>query len=99
MENNKIFELKVFTMPTCSTCSAAKQIAHDVAKKLGLSYREVNMGTREGLEEGIALNITSAPSITLNDEIIVAGRLISREKLEEEVRKRLEKWNMRLNRV
>lgn len=93
MKDKKTFELKVFTMPTCSICSAAKQIAYDVAKKLGLSYREVNMGTNEGLKEGKPLNITSAPSITLNDEIIVAGRLISREKLEEEVRKRLEKWN------
>ncbi|MEM1660294.1 MAG: thioredoxin family protein [Candidatus Bathyarchaeia archaeon] len=93
VKDNKTFELKVFTIPTCSVCSAAKQIAYDVAKKLGLSYREVNMGTSEGLKEGMALNITSAPSITLNDEIIVVGRLISREKLEEEVRRRLEKMN------
>ncbi|MEM2367724.1 MAG: thioredoxin family protein [Candidatus Bathyarchaeia archaeon] len=88
-------ELKVFTLPTCSSCPAAKQIAFEVAQKLGLPYREVDMNTREGLEEGLAHRIMSAPTIALGDEIIVAGRLISKEKLEEEVRKRLEKWRAR----
>jgi|YelNatPaOPRAMG01_1025707.scaffolds.fasta_scaffold12287_2 glutaredoxin len=88
-------ELKVFTMPTCSSCPAAKQIAIEVAKKLGLPYREVNMNTQEGLAEGIAHQIMSTPSIVLGDEVIVVGRLISKERLEEEVRKRLEKWRAR----
>ncbi|MEM3770516.1 MAG: thioredoxin family protein [Candidatus Bathyarchaeia archaeon] len=91
----KALELKVFTMPTCSSCSAAKQIAFEVAKKLGLAYREVDMNTREGLAEGLAHQIISAPSITLGDEVIVVGHLISKEKLEEEVRRRLEKWRAR----
>jgi len=47
------------------------------------------------LEEGLAYEIMSAPSIALNDEVIVRGRLISKERLEEEVRKRLEKWRIR----
>ncbi|MBS7620901.1 thioredoxin family protein [Candidatus Bathyarchaeota archaeon] len=91
----KTLELRVFTMPTCSNCPAAKQIAFEVAQKLGLAYREVDMNTREGLAEGLAHQIMSAPSITLGDEVIVVGRLISKEKLEEEVRKRLEKWRVR----
>ncbi|MEM2281618.1 MAG: thioredoxin family protein [Candidatus Bathyarchaeia archaeon] len=85
-------ELKVFTLPTCSSCHVAKQIAFEVAKKLGLAFREINMDTREGLEEGTLYQIMSAPSIALGDEVIVVGRLISREKLEEEVQKRLAKW-------
>ncbi|MBS7647965.1 MAG: thioredoxin family protein [Candidatus Bathyarchaeia archaeon] len=88
-------ELKVFTLPTCSSCHAAKQIVFEVARKLGLAYREVDMNTKEGLEEGLAHQIMSAPSIALNDEVIVAGRLISKEKLEEEVQKRLAKWRAR----
>ncbi len=91
----KALELKVFTMPTCSSCPAAKQIALEVAKKFGLAYREVDMKTREGLVEGLAHQIMSAPSITLGDEVIVAGSLISKERLEEEVRRRLERWRTR----
>jgi glutaredoxin len=91
----KTLELKVFTLPTCSSCPAAKQIALEVARKLGLAYREVDMNTQEGLKEGLANQIMSAPSITLEDEVIVVGRLISRERLEEEVQKRLEKWRAR----
>lgn len=91
----KALELKVFTMPTCSSCPAARQIALEVAKKLGLAYREVDMNTKEGLAEGLAHQIMSAPSITLGDEVIVVGRLISKERLEEEVRRRLEKWRAR----
>ncbi|MEM3824444.1 MAG: thioredoxin family protein [Candidatus Bathyarchaeia archaeon] len=88
-------ELKVFTLPSCSSCPVAKQVAFEVAQKLGLAYREVNLNTKEGLEEGEAYQIMSAPSIALNDEVIVRGHLISKEKLEEEVQKRLEKWRVR----
>ncbi|MEM3788880.1 MAG: thioredoxin family protein, partial [Candidatus Bathyarchaeia archaeon] len=88
-------ELKVFTMPTCSSCPAARQIAFEVARKLSLPYREVDMNTQEGLAEGLAYQIMSTPSIVLGDEIIVVGRLISKERLEEEVKKRLEKWRAR----
>ncbi|MEM3617722.1 MAG: thioredoxin family protein [Candidatus Bathyarchaeia archaeon] len=88
-------ELKVFTMPTCSSCPAARQIAIEVAQKLGLPYREVDMNTQEGLAEGLAYQIMSTPSIVLGDEVIVVGRLISKERLEDEVRKRLEKWRAR----
>lgn len=93
--SSKTPELKVFTLPTCSSCYAAKQIALEVARKLGLAYREVDMNTKEGLEEGAAHQIMSTPSIALNDEVIVVGRLLSREKLEEEVQKRLAKWRTR----
>lgn len=98
MDDHKVFELKVFTMPTCSVCPAAKQIASEVAKKLGLAYREINMNTQEGLEEGVAHQIMSTPSIALNDEVIVSGKLISKEKLEEEIRKRIDKWKSRVAR-
>ncbi len=88
-------ELKVFTLPTCPTCPVAKVVASEVAQKLGIVYREVNMATKEGLDEGLAHEIISTPSIVIDKEVIVRGRLISREKLEEEVRTRLEKWKAR----
>ncbi|MEM2319263.1 MAG: thioredoxin family protein [Candidatus Bathyarchaeia archaeon] len=92
---SKVPEIKVFTLPTCSSCHAAKQVAFEISQKLGLAYREVNMNTKEGLEEGMAHQIMSTPSIALDGEVIVRGRLISKEKLEEEVQKRLAKWRAR----
>jgi len=95
MEDYKTLELKVFTLPSCSVCPIAKQIASEVAQKFGLVYKEVNMNTVEGLDEGMSYQIMGAPSIVFNDEVIVRGRLVSRERLEEEVQKRLEKWRVR----
>jgi glutaredoxin len=95
METSCDLELKVFTLPSCSICSLAKRIASEVAQKFGLAYKEVNMGTREGLEEAQPHQIMSVPSIVLKDEVLVRGRLISKEQLEEEVQKRLERWRAR----
>jgi glutaredoxin len=88
-------ELKVFTVPTCSTCPLAKRIVFEVAQRYGIAYREIDMATKEGLDEGLAHQIMSAPSIAINGEVIARGHLISKERLEEEVKKRLEKWRER----
>ena len=89
-------ELKIFTLPTCPTCPIAKSIASEVAQKLGISFREVNMATDEGLSEGLSHDIMSAPSIVIDKEVLTRGRLISKEKLEEEIRVRIEKWKDRV---
>jgi glutaredoxin len=88
-------ELKVFTLPSCSSCPVAKNIASEVAQELGIAYREVNMATKEGMDEGLTYQIMGAPSIVIEDEVITRGRLVSKEKLAEEVKKRLEKWKAR----
>jgi len=88
-------ELKVFTLPTCASCPVAKVIVSEVAQKFGVAFREVSMASEEGLNEGLAYDIRSAPSIVIDKEVVVRGRLISKEKLEEEVKKRIEKWKER----
>ncbi len=88
-------ELKVFTLPTCSGCSMAKMIAFEVAEKYGVTCRVVDMATKEGLSEGSVYHIMSAPSIAIDDDVFVRGHLISKKRLEEEVKKRLKKWRTR----
>ena len=88
-------ELKVFTLPSCSSCPLAKAITSEVAQKLNILYKEVNMATPEGLDEGKAYDILSAPSIAVDNEVIIRGGLISKQRLEEEVQKRIEKWKER----
>ncbi len=88
-------ELKVFTLPTCTICPVAKTIVSEIATKLGVPYREINLATQEGRNESSPYEILSVPSIVFDDEVIVRGHLLSKQKLEEEVTKRLEKWKER----
>jgi glutaredoxin len=90
-------ELKVFTLPSCSSCPLAKAIASEVAQEFNIAYREVNLATAEGMNEGKASDILSVPSIAVNDEVVVRGQLVSKRRLEEEVRKRLDKWTERVS--
>ncbi|MCJ7422714.1 thioredoxin family protein [Candidatus Bathyarchaeota archaeon] len=93
----KTTELKVFTLPTCSSCPAAKTIASEVAEEFGIAYKEINLATREGLNEALTYDILSAPSIAIDKEVIIRGRLVSKERLEDEVGKRIEKWRERVS--
>ncbi len=88
-------ELKVFTLPTCSSCSVVKAIAAEVAREFGVGYREINMATPEGLNEGLAHDIHGTPSIMMDEEVIVRGQVISRQRLSEEVRIRAHRWKER----
>jgi len=81
--------IKVFTMKTCPNCPYAKKMAKKIAEKYGLELVEIDLGTPEGQIEGLMHQIMSTPSIALNDDVIVRGRLISEEDLEREVKKRL----------
>lgn len=89
LEGIRRMELKVFTLPTCSGCSVAKEIALAVAQKYGVTYRVVDLATKEGSDEGLTYQVMSAPSIAIDKEVIARGRLMRKEKLEEEVKKRL----------
>jgi glutaredoxin len=85
-------ELKLFTLPTCPLCPILKVAAEEVAEKLNIGFREVNMTTKDGLDESAIHEIMSAPTILVDNEVIVRGQFISKEKLEQEVKLRLEKW-------
>jgi glutaredoxin len=90
-------ELEVFTLPSCSSCPLAKAVASEVAREFNIAYKEVNLATAEGLSEGKSCDILSVPSIAVDGEVVVRGRLVSKQRLEEEVRKRIEKWKERVS--
>lgn len=73
-----------------------KAVASETAQKFGLDYKEISLATEEGLKQGLAYDVLSTPSIVLDNEVIVRGRFVPREKLEEEVKKRIEKWKERI---
>ena len=82
-------KLKVFTMPTCTNCPAAKKLSREIAEKYGLDYLEVDISTSDGQLDGLMHQIMSTPSIAIDDEVVARGKVLSREDLEGEVRKRL----------
>jgi len=82
-------EIKVFVMPRCPKCPAAKAIARRVAKKYGLKYVEVDLSTPDGELEALMYNVCSTPSIAIGDEVVVRGDLLPEEALEREVLRRL----------
>jgi len=82
-------KLKVFTLPTCTNCPAAKRLSQEIAKKYGLDYVEVDISTSDGQLDGLMHQIMSTPSIAIDDEVVARGRALSREELDTEVRKRL----------
>ena len=84
-------KLRTFTLPTCKNCPAAKKIAREIAQKYGLEYAEVDISTPDGQLDGLMYQIMSTPSIALGNEVITRGKLVSKEDLETEVRKRLGK--------
>lgn len=84
-------ELKVFTLPTCKNCPAAEKISQEIAQQYNLKYTVVDISTPDGQLEGLMHQIMSTPSIAIDEEVITRGKLLSREELETEVRKRLGK--------
>ncbi len=84
-------KLKVFTLPTCTNCPAAKRVSQEISKQYGLEYVEVDISAPDGQLEGLMHQIMSTPSIAIDDEVLARGKLLSREELESEVRKRLGK--------
>ncbi len=82
-------ELKVFTLPTCKSCPAAKKTSREIAQKYGLKYKEVDLSTPSGRLEGFKYQIMSTPSIAIENEVIVRGKLPSKEKLETAVKKKV----------
>ncbi|MFP3985378.1 MAG: thioredoxin family protein, partial [Candidatus Bathyarchaeia archaeon] len=90
-KGEKRMRLKIFTLPTCKNCPAAKKIAQEIAQKYGLKYTEVDISNPEGQLEGLMHQVMSTPTIAIDDEVVIRGTLPSMETLEIEVRKRLTK--------
>lgn len=82
-------KIKLYTLPACPLCPLAKKIVDQVAQKYNVTYDEVDLTTMEGKQESLRYQIMSVPTIIIDDDIIVQGKIISQENLEKEVKKRL----------
>jgi small redox-active disulfide protein 1 len=80
--------VKVFTLPNCPNCPAAKALVEDVAKDydIDIDYIDLEKDVITGLQYGIA----STPSIAINDKVIARGEVPEKAVLIEEIRKAME---------
>lgn len=84
-----IEEIKIFTLPNCPKCPAAKKIAKDIAEEFKINFKEVDIGSAEGQIEGLMYQVMSTPSIAIDSDVVSRGEIPSKTQLEEEVKKRL----------
>jgi len=80
--------VKVFgSDPPCAKC----KVAHDIAKKVSERIGEGVVVEKHGAlsEEGDKYGIMMTPTVVVNDEIVVVGKVPSEKKLEELIRSKM----------
>lgn len=71
-------KLQIYATDDCPKCTAFRKNLKEAVKELNLD----NNIERIDLEHAININITSCPSLIINDEIKSMGTLLSVEELE-----------------
>ncbi|MDI9623372.1 MAG: thioredoxin family protein [Methanothermobacter sp.] len=81
--------IKIFgTTPPCQKCKLAEKIAEKMAEK----FENVKIERFDALsEEGDKYGIMVTPTIVVNDNIVATGKVLSEEKMEEIIKRKLEK--------
>ncbi|RLE39197.1 thioredoxin family protein [Candidatus Woesearchaeota archaeon] len=75
-------------MSQCPKCPVAKEICSVVAKEQDIECSEVRMDEDDNRYDAYSLQIVSAPSIVINDDVVFRGVVPSREELLNEINKR-----------
>ena len=84
--------IEIFTRKDCPFCPEAKEVCEKVAKKFkGITIKEVDIDSKEGKKKAEFLEITSVPTILINNDIEFTGvpreellRSAAKEELEKE---------------
>jgi len=77
--------VKVFTLPNCPTCPAAKKLVKDVAKDYDIEYEEIDL--EKDMISGLQYGVASTPSIAVGENVISRGDIPSKEDLIEQIEK------------
>ena len=84
-------KLRLFTLPNCPKCPAAKELAKEIADSRSDVIIEVlDMSQPENLTTALMLQIASTPSFALDEDVIAVGEVPSLEELNELIDKRKE---------
>ncbi|MFH0897223.1 MAG: thioredoxin family protein [Candidatus Bathyarchaeota archaeon] len=79
-------KLKIFTLPSCSQCPAAKKVAEAIAKQRKDIILEVlDLSDANNMTAALMMQIASTPSFTINDTPIFIGELPTIDELNEKI--------------
>ena len=78
-------KLVVFIKKDCPQCPLAKKVAKEVAKELGLEYKEIDI--EEDMITALMYNVISTPSIAYDEELLFRGEVPTKDKLKREILK------------
>ena len=77
--------VKIFgSEPPCAKCRAAYEVARRVQERIGEGVVVEKYSALS--EEGDKYGVMMTPTVVVNDEIVVAGKLTSEKKLEDIIR-------------
>jgi glutaredoxin len=72
---------KLFTLPRCPKCPAAKELVGERAE-------QINCGTKEGMEEARNYQVATVPTLlVINDEGLVTKRITEVDIIKNEMQK------------
>ncbi|MEM2094374.1 MAG: thioredoxin family protein [Candidatus Bathyarchaeia archaeon] len=74
--------LRLFTLPTCPKCPEAKKLVEEIAcARKDVIVEVFDMSIPENLTTALMLQVASAPSICIDDDLVVAGEVPSFDEL------------------
>lgn len=76
-------KIKIFTLPKCPNCPAAKALVEDIGKDYDVDIEEVSL--EKDMITALQYGIVSTPSIAVNDKIISRGEVPKKEALKDEI--------------
>lgn len=79
-------KLRLFTMPSCPTCPAAKKVANTIKeKRKDIDVEILDLSQPENFTAALMVQIASSPSFAIDDTPIFVGDVPSLEELEKKI--------------
>ncbi len=75
-------KLRLFTLPTCPRCPEAKRLVEEVGRaRQDVTVEVLDMSYPENLTTALMLQVASAPSICLDEDVVAVGDIPSLDEL------------------
>ncbi len=79
--------VKVFTLPNCPSCPAAKELVKEVVKDYDIEYEEIDL--EKDMITGLQYGIASTPSVAVGEDVVSRGEVPRKEDLIAQIEKKM----------
>jgi glutaredoxin len=80
--------VRVFTLPNCPKCPAAKKLVREIQEEYEIDVEEIDL--QRDMVTALQMGVASTPSIAVNERVISRGDIPSKEVLVEEIERYME---------